>query len=103
MSAPFREYDPDQALLFPPNLRDWLPSDHLVYFVLDLVQSLDLGAIYAHYDFVEVKDEQGQVIGRRAKTTRGQPAYDPRMMPALLIYAYVPGTPSSRQIERSGT
>jgi len=58
MSAPFREYDPDQALLFPPNLRDWLPSDHLVYFVLDLVQSLDLGAIYAHYDFVEVKDEQ---------------------------------------------
>ena len=37
MSAPFREYDLDQALLFPPSLRDWLPSDHLVYFVLDLV------------------------------------------------------------------
>ncbi len=100
MSAPFREYDPDQTLLFPPSLRDWLPDNHMVYFVLDLVQSLALGAIYAHYDFVEVKDEQGQVIGRRAKTNRGQPAYDPRMMTALLIYAYVTGTPSSRQIEK---
>ncbi len=100
MSAPFQPYEPDQALLFPPNLRDWLPSEHLAYFVLDVVRSLDLKDIYAYYDFEDVKDAEGRVVGRRAKTSRGRPAYDPRMMTALLVYAYVTGTPSSRQIER---
>ena len=100
MSAPFKPYDPDQALLFPPNLREWLPSDHLAYFLLDVVASLDLTEVYAYYDFRPVKDEQGNVIGQRAKTNRGRPAYDPRMMTALLLYAYVTGTPSSRQIEK---
>jgi len=100
MSAPFREYDPNQAFLFPPSLRDWLRDDHVAYFLLDVVSALDLKDIYAYYDFEEVKDEQGRVVGRRAKTNRGRPAYDPRMMTALLLYGYVTGSVSSRQIER---
>lgn len=100
MSAPFMPYDPDQSLLFPPNLRDWLPTDHLVYFMLDLVATLDLKEIYGHYDFKPLKDEKGTVVGQCAKTSRGRPAYDPRMMAALLVYGYVTGTVSSRQIEK---
>jgi len=100
MSAPFREYDPDQAFLFPPSLRDWLPDDHVAYFLLDVVSELNLKDIYAYYDFEEVKDEQGKVVGRRAKTNRGRPAYDPRMMTALLLYGYATGSVSSRQIEK---
>lgn len=100
MSAPFRPYDPDQSLLLPPNLQDWLPSGHLAHFLLDVVSELDLKDIYAYYDFEELKNEKGEVVGRRAKTNRGRPAYDPRMMTALLLYGYVTGTMSSRQIER---
>lgn len=100
MSAPFRSYEPDQRLLFPPDLKEWLPREHLVYFLLDVMAELDLKAIYAHYQIEEVKDEQGRVISRRAKTNRGYPAYDPRMMTALLLYGYVTGTVSSRQLER---
>jgi transposase len=100
MSAPFRPYEPDQPLLFPPNLREWLPSDHLAYFLLDVVGTLDLKGIYASYDFEAVKNEQGEVVGQRAKSNRGRPEYDPRMMTGLLLYAYVTGTPSSRQVER---
>ena len=36
MSAPFRPFEPEQALSFPPNLREWLPTEHLAYFVLDV-------------------------------------------------------------------
>lgn len=100
MSAPFRPYEPDQPLLFPPNLREWLPSDHLAYFLLDVVGTLDLREIYASYDFEAVRNERGEVVGQRAKSNRGRPAYDPRMMTGLLLYAYVTGTPSSRQVER---
>jgi transposase len=100
MSAPFRPYEPDQQLLFPPDLREWLPGEHLAYFVMDVIQALDLKEIYAHYDVEEVLDEQGRVVGHRAKTKRGYPAYDPRMMTGLLLYGYVTGVVSSRQIER---
>ncbi len=100
MSAPFRAYEPDQPLLFPPDLREWLSKDHLAYFLIDVVSSLDLRKVYAFYDFAEVKDAEGKVIGQRAKTNRGMPGYDPRMMTGLLLYGYVTGTPSSRQIER---
>ncbi len=71
-------------LLLPPSLLDWLPEGHLVHFILDLVEQLDLSKIYASY--------QGN--------GRGQPPYEPRMMTALLFYAYCTGVPSSRQIEK---
>jgi transposase len=100
MSAPFRAWEPNQPLLFPPDLREWLPKEHLAYFILDLLEVLDLREIYAYYEFEPVRDEQGKVVGQRAKSNRGYPGYDPRMMTALILYAYVTGTVSSRQIER---
>lgn len=100
MSAPFRPYEPDQTLLFPPSPREWLPEGHLAYFILDIVGSLDLRGILAYYDFELIRDDKGQVVGQRAKTSRGYPAYDPRMMTALLLYGYVTGVVSSRQIEK---
>jgi transposase len=80
----FREYCPDQPLLLPPDLKDWLPEEHLVYFLRDVVDSLDLKPIYRKYD------------ARKG----GQPAYHPAMMVSLLFYAYCVGIPSSRKIER---
>ena len=47
MPKGYRPYLPDQDLLLPPSLRDWLPEDHLVYFVSDVVDQLDLSAIHA--------------------------------------------------------
>ena len=100
MSAPFRPYEPDQILLFPPNPREWLPAGHVAYFILDVIPQLDLKAIYAYYDMEPVVDESGKVVGTRAKSGRGYPAYEPTMMVGLLLYGYVTGVVSSRQIER---
>ncbi len=71
-------------LLLPPSLLDWLPKGHPVYFILDVVEQLDLSKIYASY--------QGD--------GRGQPPYEPGMMTALVLYAYCTGVPGSRQIEK---
>ena len=79
----FKAYSPDQLLLLPPSLKDWLPEDHLAYFVSDLVDELDLCEIEKSYE----------------TERRGQPAYHPRMMTKLLVYAYCVGVPSSRKIE----
>ena len=49
-STLFRPYVPDQLLLLPPNMKDWLPEDDLVYFIQDVVATLDLSAIYRAYD-----------------------------------------------------
>ena len=68
----------------PPNVRDWLPDDHLALFVIDAVSELDLGAFYAAY----------------RHDGWGRPAYDPAMMVALVLYAYAQGVRSSRAIER---
>ena len=84
MSSRFKSYDPNQMLLFPPSLQDWLPEDHLSYFISDLVDELDLSGIEDTYD-----GSQG-----------GQPAYHPGMMTKLLLYSYSVGAPSSRKIER---
>ncbi len=80
----FRPSDPAQLLLLPPSLRDWLPEDHLAYFVADLVDELDLQAIHKTYGGV----------------TRGTVPYDPRMLVRVLLYAYAMGIPASRQIAR---
>ena len=86
MSKQFRNCDLNQACLLPPSLQDWLPEGHVARFVADLVETLDLSAIYAKY-------EEGD--------GRGLAAYDPRMMVRLLIYAYCRGVPGSRRIERA--
>ena len=84
MAFNFVACDRDQELLLPPSLREWLAEDHLAWFVLDAVDAIDLGAIYAEY-----RDDGW-----------GRAAFDPRMMVALLLYAYAVGERSSRQIER---
>jgi len=76
--------DREQELLLPPSLREWLPDDHLAWFVLDAVAEMDLGAFYAAYR------EDGW----------GRAAFDPQMMIALLLYAYALGERSARRIER---
>lgn len=87
MGQVFYPYEPDQALLFPPSLRDWLPDGHLAHFICDTVDQLDLRAFYARYE----QREDG----------RGQLAYEPRLMLKVLIYAYVVGLFSSRKIARA--
>jgi transposase len=84
MGKNYRPYYPDEELLLPPSLRDWLPENHLAYFVSDVVDNLDLSAMDAVYG-----DEK-----------RGQPPYDPLMMTKVLVYAYCVGVFSSRKIER---
>jgi transposase len=80
----FRACDRDQAFLLPPDVRDWLPEGHLAWFVLDVVDQLDLAPFLAAY---------------RADG-HGHPAYQPRMLLGVLLYAYCTGVRSSRQIER---
>lgn len=84
MPKGYRPYLPDQDLLLPPSLRDWLPEDHLVYFVSDVVDQLDLSAIHAWY----------------GEEKRGQPPYDPVLMTKLLVYGYCTGVFSSRQLQK---
>ena len=84
MGKSYRRYLPEQDFLLPPSLREWLPENHLVYFVSDVVDSLDLAAMDAVYG-----DEE-----------RGQPPYDPRMMTKVLGYGYCVGVYSSRRLER---
>jgi transposase len=84
MAQNFLGCDRDQELLLPPSLREWLPEDHLVWFVIDAVAAMDLEAFYAAY----------RVDGW------GRAAHEPAMMVALLLYAYATGERSSRRIER---
>lgn len=100
MSAPFRRYDPEQILLLPHDLQQWLPPGHLARFAMDVVRELNLREIYAYYDLAPMTNEAGEVTGVRVKSNRGMPAYDPCMMTTLLLYGYVVGVVSSRQIER---
>jgi transposase len=80
----YRPYEPEQSFLLPPSPREWLPEDHLALFLLDVVKQLDLSPIRAYYE----------------RELRGFPPHNPRMMVALLLYAYCVGVPSSRRIER---
>jgi len=84
VSKTFRPYDPDQVFLMPASMRDWLPGDHLAYFISDVVDQLDLSGIMERY----------------AGEERGYPPYHPRMMVKVLLYAYCVGVVSSRRIER---
>jgi transposase len=94
MAYKFKDYHWDQDYLFPPSMRDWLPAGDLAYFIMDMVEELDLGEIYKYY---EIEEKDGE---KRFKALSGQPPYHPRMMTALLLYAYCHGTPSSRRIAK---
>jgi transposase len=84
MAQNFLSCDREQDLLLPPSLREWLPEEHLAWFVLDAVDAMDLAVFYAAY---------------RADG-HGRAAHDPAMMVALLLYAYAVGERSSRAVER---
>ena len=83
MAKTFRTYLPEQNLLLPASLREWLPNGHLSYFVSDVVDQLDLSAIERVYE-----------------EDRGQPPYHPRMMTKILLYGYCVGVFSSRRIQK---
>jgi transposase len=85
-SKSFRPWQLDQATLLPPSPREWLPDDHSVYLLLDLVDELDLSEI---------------LIPAQAKDPRGEKGFDPRMMTLLLLYGLCVGVVSSRRIERA--
>lgn len=82
MGKKFRFYDPNQSLIMPPNLNDWLSNNHLARFISDVVDGLDLTSIVEQYE-----DED-----------RGAPPYDPWMMVKVRMYADAIGMPSSRKI-----
>jgi transposase len=84
MAYNFLRGDRDQPFLLPPDLRDWLPAGHLAWFVLDVVDQLDLAPFYL------VHRDDGH----------GHPAYDPKTLLGVLLYAYAIGVRSSRQVER---
>ena len=84
MPTTFGAYQPDQPLLLPPDLQEWVPPGHLAHHLSDVVDALDLTAFYAPYE--------GD--GRR------NAPYEPSMMVKVLIYAYATGTFSSRAVAR---
>lgn len=84
MSYNFRGGNRLQTWLLPPSITDWLPPEHLAWFVIDAVDSMDLSPFYAKYR------TNGQ----------GSAAWQPKMMVSLLLYAYCHGERSSRKIEK---
>lgn len=84
MSKTYRPWNPDQNWLLPPSPRDWLPEGDLVYFMLDVVKTLDLSAITGKYE----------------REDRGFPPFHPRMMVTLLLHSYCLGVYSSRRIQK---
>lgn len=84
MAKTYKTYLPEQDLLLPPSLRQWLPENHLAYCVSDVVDQLDLSAVESVYE----------------QEDRGQPPYHPRMMVKILVYSYCVGVFSSRRMEK---
>ena len=84
MPQNFIESCREQGFLLPPDVREWLPADHLAWFVIDAVAEMDLDAFYAAY---------------RADG-HGRAAYEPSVMVALILYAFATNVRSSRAIER---
>ena len=85
MTKKYRAYAPNQSFILPPDIRDWLPENHLSFFINDTVDTLDLSEIYDHYE----------------KSERGQPPYNPSMMVKVILYAYCVGKPGSRRIAKA--
>jgi len=80
----FKAYDTHQSYLLPPSPREWLPKDHLAYFIDNVVDQLDLCEVFAGYE-----------------GTKGQPPYHPEMMVKVWLYGYCVGIRSSRRLERA--
>lgn len=86
MAKQYREWLPEQSFLLPPSPREWLPEDHLAYFLLEVIGELDLGAIERAI---------------QSKDPRGNRPFDPRLMTVLLLYGYCIGVASSRKLEQA--
>ena len=82
----YRPWTPRQAYLLPTSPTDWLPESHLVYFILDIVERIDLRSIERA---IEKKD------------ARGEKPYSPRLMLTLMVYGYCTGVFSSRKLARA--
>lgn len=85
MGGLFAPYSPRQGYLLPPSVDEWLPKDHAVYFILDVIEGLDLSSFEKRY---------------RSEGS-GNVAYPPQMMLAIMIYGYMSGIVSSRKLERA--
>lgn len=85
MAKNYRPVNRDQLYLVPPDLRDWLPADHLAWFLLEVVSELDLKSLHD-------KSKRGGV---------GREGYDPAVLLVVWLYASARGISSSRQIERA--
>jgi len=83
MSQRFLSRDRETPMLLPPSLQDWLPPDHLARFIVEAVEQLDLRRIEESYE------------------CRGNLAYSPKLLVALLVYGYSAGVFSSRKLERA--
>ena len=83
MAACFVNIDHDTPLMLPPNMRDWVPKDHLIHFIMDVVKELDLSSARVNH------------------RGTGDKQYPPEMLMGLLVYSYATGIFSSRQIEKS--
>ena len=84
MPTSFLPYEPKQDFLLPPSVSEWLPENHLAYFVMEIIDRLDLQVFYARYE---------------GDGRRNQP-YDPAMLVKVLVYGYATGVFSSRKIAR---
>ena len=84
MSKTYRPYEPDQLFLMPPSLSEWLPADHMVYFVREVLDTIDLSPVSCVYE-----DEE-----------RGYPPYHPKVMTGIVLYGYCHGITSSRKLAR---
>ncbi len=83
MAARFVNIDHDTPLLLPPDLREWVPADHLIHFIMDAVGLLELSAARVNH------------------SGSGSEPFPPSLMLGLLIYSYATGTFSSRRIEKN--
>jgi transposase len=84
MPKTFRPYAPEQMLLLPSSVQDWVPEGDMAHFISDIVDALDLSEIEAVYE----------------EELRGYPPYHPRMMTKLCLYAYAVGTRSCRKLAK---
>jgi transposase len=84
MPTSFLPYEPNQDFLLPPSLSEWLPENHLGYFVSEIVDRLDLQKFYVRYE---------------GDGRRNQP-YDPALLVKVLVYGYATGVFSSRKIAK---
>jgi transposase len=82
----YRPVDRDQAFLLPPDMADWLPADHLAWFLIEAVGEMDTSAFHSRR--------------ARARASQGRSGFDPDMLVTLLLYGYANRVHSSRQVER---